>query len=295
MSTTLESESPIAIDKVSAVHEYSTPISIIEPRRGVRSLDWKELYAYRDLFFFLTWRTIKVRYAQSAIGIGWAVIQPVVEMVVYTIIFGGLAKVDSEGVPYAIFTFAGIVPWTYFSNAVSDGTSSLVGSANMISKVYFPRIILPLSAVLAKLLDFSIALIILAILMIWFGRVPNWNILALPFLIVLMALTAAGIGMWLTALAIQYRDIKHAMPHVVRLLMYAAPVVYPASLVPTQWQYVYALNPMVGVIEGFRSALLDTRPMPWAFIAIGAVTSLVVAFTGAMYFRNKERLFADVA
>ncbi|MCA9136341.1 MAG: ABC transporter permease [Planctomycetales bacterium] len=268
---------------------------VIEPREGWRRLDLVELYQYRDLYWFYTWRSIKVRYAQSAIGIGWAVIQPVFSMLVFNIVFGKLAKIESEGVPYAIFSFTALVPWTYFSNAVSEGTNSLVTGANMISKVYFPRLILPLSAVTAKLLDFVIAMGVLALLMIWFQVVPTWGILATPLLVIIMVLTASGLGSWLTALAVQYRDIKHAMTFVIQLMMYAAPVVYPTSLIPEKWQYLYALNPMVAVIEGFRSALLGTRPMPWDFIAIGGVMSVVIAITGLVYFRNRERLFADVA
>eukprot|EP00913_Durusdinium_trenchii_P010898 g10227.t1 len=271
------------------------PVTIIEARKGLQLIDVGELLAYRDLFLFLTWRSIKVLYAQSAIGIGWAIIQPVFSMLVFTVVFGKLAGIDSEGVPYAVFSFTALVPWTYFSNALTQSTNSLVQNANMISKVYFPRLILPLSAVTAKLLDFAIAMLVLAGLMAWYGVAPNWNALALPLLIVLMIVTAAGLGAWLTALAIQYRDVKHAMTFVVQLMMYAAPVVYPTSLIPEQYQYAYALNPMVGVIEGFRAALLGTRAMPWDFIVIGTASSLLIAFTGLVYFRNRERLFADVA
>jgi lipopolysaccharide transport system permease protein len=270
-------------------------VIVIEPRHGRRSIDFAELYQYRDLFVFLTWRSIKVRYAQSAIGIGWAVIQPLFSMLVFNIVFGTLAEIDSEGVPYAIFSFTALVPWTYFSNALSEGTNSLVTGANMISKVYFPRLILPLSAVTAKLLDFGIAMAMLVILMAWYQVVPGWEVIFLPLLILIMLMTAVGLGAWLTALAIQFRDVKHAMSFLVQLLMYAAPVVYPTSLIPEQWQRIYAINPLVGVIEGFRAALLDTRDMPWDFILIGSVSSSIIAFSGLTYFRSRERLFADVA
>ena len=275
------------------VHE--TPVIVIEPKSGWRLIDWKELREYRDLFLFLTWRHIKVRYAQSALGIGWAIIQPVFSMVVFTIIFGRLAKVSSDGAPYAVFSFVALVPWTYFSNALTEGVNSLVSNTNMLTKIYFPRLVLPLSAVLAKLLDFSIGLLILIALMLWYGIIPTWGIVLLPFLIALMILTASGLGMWLTALAVQYRDIKHGLNFAVQLLMYAAPVVYPASLIPERWQLLYAVNPMVGVIEGFRAALLGTRPMPWGMLAVGSVSALLIAVSGALYFRSKERLFADVA
>ncbi len=271
------------------------PITVIEPRTGWQLVDWQELVAYRDLFRFLVWREVKVRYAQSAIGIGWAIIQPLFSMVVFSIVFGRLAKVSSDGVPYALFSFAALVPWTYFSNALVDGANSLVSNASMLSKVYFPRLLMPLSSVIAKLVDFAIAMTILAALMMWYGHPPTWGALALPLLVFLMMLTAAGLGLWLTALAVQYRDIKHAMNFVSQLLMYAAPVVYPASLIPEQYRLAYALNPMVGVIEGFRAALLGTNPMPWDLIAVGTASALTIALTGCLYFRSRERLFADVA
>lgn len=280
-------------------------ITVIEPRPGWQFVDVKELLDYKDLYFFLTWRSVKVLYAQSAIGIGWAIIQPLFSMLVFTVVFGKLAKMDSEGVPYAVFSFTALVPWTYFANALTESTNSLVSNSNMISKVYFPRLILPLSAVTAKLVDFTIAMLMLFVLMIWFQVIPTWNVVFLPLLILLMMVTAVGLGSWLTALAIQYRDIKHAMGFVVQLLMYAAPVVYPTSLLPENYllfgkvnvapQLLYALNPMVAVIEGFRSALLGTRDMPWDFVLIGTISSLIMAGTGLVYFRSRERLFADVA
>lgn len=271
------------------------PTIVIEPRTGWRLVDWKELRDYRDLFFFLVWRSIKVRYAQSSLGVGWAIIQPVFSMLIFTVIFGRLAKVESDGAPYAVFSFVALVPWTYFANALTDATQSLVTNAQMLSKVYFPRLILPLSAVLAKLVDFAIAMVLLALLMLWYRQAPTAGLLMLPLLVALMVLIAAGLGMWLTALAVQYRDVNYAINFIVQLLMYAAPVVYPASLIPERWQYLYALNPMVGVIEGFRAALLGTRPMPWDFLALGTATAVVVALTGMLYFRRREQLFADVA
>ena len=268
---------------------------IIEARPGWRAIDWKELLQYSDLFRFLIWREIKVRYAQSAIGIGWAVIEPLFSMLMFTVIFGQLAKVSSDGAPYALFSFAALVPWTYFSNALVDGVNCLVTEANMLRKIYFPRMLMPLSAVCAKLVDFGFAMFVLLGLMLWYRVTPNWGILFLPFLIVLMMLTAAGMGILLTALAIQYRDVKHAMSFLVRILMYAAPVVYPASLIPKKYQLLYALNPMVGIIEGFRAVLLSTRPMPWDLLAIGTLNAFLVAAFAVIYFRGRERLFADVA
>jgi len=270
-------------------------IMVIEPRSGWRLVDWRELFAYRDLFRFLIWREIKVRYAQSAIGIGWAIIQPVFSMLVFSIVFGRLAGIDSDGVPYAAFSLAALVPWTYFSNALVDGANSLVSNASMLSKVYFPRMLMPLASVVAKLVDFAIAMVILSGVMIVYGVVPTWGVLTLPLLVILMMLTAAGLGMLLTALAVQYRDVKHAMNFVVQLLMYASPVVYPTSLIPDRYQLLYAHNPMVGVIEGFRAALLGSRAMPWDLLLVGACSALGFAVTGLFYFRRKERIFADVA
>jgi lipopolysaccharide transport system permease protein len=288
----MKSQTPGNYSEPSAATQH---ITIIERRSGWRLIDFRELYQFRDLFRFLVWRGIKVLYAQSAIGIGWAVIQPMFSMLVFTIVFGKLAKISSDGAPYAVFSLAGLVPWTYFSNALTEGTNSLVQNSSMISKVYFPRLVLPMAAVFAKLVDFSIAMLMLGTLLIWFGIVPTWGVLAIPLLVLIMMLSAAGLGMWLTALAIQYRDVKHAMSFVVQLLMYACPVVYPTSLISPKYQLLYAMNPMVGVIEGFRAALLGTRTMPWDWIAVGALCSVFLFLSGALYFRSKERLFADVA
>ena len=292
------------MSEIASTTPPDVPTTIIKPRTGWQLIDWAEMRDYRDLFRFLVWREIKVRYAQSMLGIGWAIIQPLFSMIVFTIIFGRLAQVKSDGAPYAIFSFVALVPWTYFANALTDSTASMVANANIISKVYFPRIFLPLAAVVSKLLDFCIAMVLLGVLLIWYQIAPNWGVLAFPLLIALMMLTAGGLGMWLTSLAIQYRDIKYASNFIVQLLMYCAPVVYPASLIPDHYvvqgvalnpRLLYALNPMVGVIEGFRSALLGTNPMPWDLIGIGSISALLVAFTGCLYFRRKERLFADVA
>ncbi len=269
--------------------------TVIERKAGWRWVNWHELWEYRDLFFFLVWRDVKTRYAQSILGIGWAVIQPVFSMIVFTIVFGNLAKVSSEGLPYAIFNYTAMVPWTYFSNALTASTGSLVASKDLITKVYFPRLVVPIAPVIGKLVDFGIAFLILLGMMLWFQIPPTIWVLVLPLLIGLMMLTAAGLGMWLTALSIQYRDINYAMGFAVQLLMYAAPVVYPASSVPQQFRLLYALNPMVGVIEGFRSALLNTNPMPWDFIAIGTVVAVLLLVTGIFYFRRMEKIFADVA
>lgn len=272
-----------------------TQRTIIEPKRGWQLIDFKELKEYRDLFYFLVWRDIKVLYKQTVLGFGWAIIRPVFSMIVFSIVFGRLAKVPSDGVPYPIFSYAALIPWTYFSNAMNKSTQSLISNADMLTKVYFPRLIIPMTPVLAGLVDFVIAFSILALLMVWYGIAPTINTLFLPLLILLMILTASGIGMWLSAMAIQYRDIRHGIQFLVQLLMYSAPVVWPVSLIPDQYRIFYGIYPMAGVIEGFRSSLIGTNPMPWDLIIVGTLSALAIAVSGALYFRRMERIFADVA
>jgi len=290
----MEQNSIIKNDRNNISSGTTNPITVIEVGSSWQLIDLRELCRYRDLFFFLVWRDVKTRYAQSVMGIGWAIIQPLFSMLVFTIVFGHLAEVSSDGVPYAIFSYTALVPWTYFSSSLTDSSASLISASGMISKVYFPRLVIPLSPVLGKLLDFGIALLILFGMMFYFGFIPSLWTLTLPLLVLLMMLTAAGMGMWLTAMAIQYRDIKYAMGFGVQLLMYAAPVVYPASSVSNAFRLYYGLFPMVGVIEGFRSALLGTNPMPWDLIGIGAGVAIILFISGALYFRHMERVFADV-
>lgn len=271
------------------------PQIIIEPKSGWQVIDWQELREYRDLFYFLVWRDIKVLYKQTILGFAWAIIRPVTSMIIFSVIFGGLAKVPSDGVPYPIFTYVALLPWTYFSTAMTASTDSLIANAGMLTKVYFPRLVIPMSPVLAKLVDFGIAFIILGLMMAWYRIMPTLNILFLPLLILLMILTAVGIGTWLSSLAVQYRDVKHASQFITQILMYAAPVVWPASLIPEQFRLLYGLYPMAGVIEGFRAALIGATPMPWDLILMGTFSSLVIAISGVFYFRRMERTFADVA
>ncbi len=269
---------------------------IIDPQDQKRKLiNWQELWQYRDLFLFLVWRDIKTRYAQSILGIGWAVIQPVFSMIVFTIVFGNLAKVNSEGVPYAIFSYTALVPWTFFSTSLTSASGSLISSKNLITKVYFPRLIIPISPVLGKMIDFGISFLILLGLMVWYGVKPTIWALMVPVFIILMMLTSAGVGMWLTALSIQYRDVRYGSNFFIQLLMYASPVIYGSSSIPEKYQILYALNPMVGVIEGFRASLLGTRPMPWELLGVGALMAVAFFLSGALYFRSMERYFADVA
>jgi lipopolysaccharide transport system permease protein len=269
---------------------------IIDPDdKKNKLINWQEIWQYRDLFFFLVWRDVKTRYAQSVLGVGWAIIQPVFSMIVFTIIFGNLARVDSEGVPYAIFSFTALVPWTFFASSLASASGSLINSKNLLTKIYFPRLVIPLSPVIGKLIDFGISLLILVGLMFWYGVIPTIWTLMLPVFIIMMMLTSAGVGMWLTALSIQYRDIRYGAEFFIQLLMYGSPVIYATSIIPEKYQIIYALNPMVGVIEGFRAALLGTRAMPWNLIGIGSLMAIAFFLSGALYFRSMERYFADVA
>jgi lipopolysaccharide transport system permease protein len=268
---------------------------VIRADNQSKLIDFAELWNYRDLLFFLVLRSFKVKYAQSILGVGWAVIQPLVATLIFTIIFGRVAKVSSDGVPYFLFSLCAMVPWNYFSNTLTDSTNSLVQNTNMLSKVYFPRIVLPLAAVFSKLLDFLIGLVLLIIMIAIYQFPFSWNVLLLPLMIIVLLLNSLGLGLWLSALAIQYRDVKHAMTFLVQFLMYLAPVVYPTSNIPENWRLFYAINPMVGVIEGFRSIFLNTGPIPWTYLGIGFFVSLIIFLLGIFYFKKAERHFADVA
>ena len=272
---------------------------VIEPAHRRPVVDWRELREYRDLFYFLIDRDIKVLYKQTVLGFGWAILRPVLSMVIFTVIFGGLAQVDSDGVPYALFSYAALVPWLYFSTALSAGALSLVNNTDMLTKVYFPRLIFPLTPVFSKLVDFAISFVIIFALMAWFRVPPTPRLLVLPLFIALMMLTTAGISLWLAAMSVQYRDVKHAMPFLTQILMYAAPVVWSAALIGERFgptgRLLFGLYPMVGVIEGFRVALLNTGPMPWDTLAVGTLSATVIFVTGLFYFRRMEVTFADVA
>lgn len=272
---------------------------VIESSKGKKILDFKELFYYKDLLYFFVLRDITVLYKQTILGILWAILNPIFQMVVFSVIFGKLASIPSDGIPYPIFSFAGILPFNYFSQSLSTASLSLVSSTGIFTKIYFPRILIPLTPVLSKLADFFVAFLILIGMMIFYNIYPTWNILFLPILIFLMILTSMGLGMWFSSLAIQYRDIKFALNFVTSLLMYAAPVVYPASLILQKAGYgfylLYGLYPMVGVIEGFRASLLGVSEMPWDIIGIGSISSILIFISGAVYFKRTERIFADVA
>ncbi len=272
---------------------------IIKPKKGWQVIDWKELLEYTDLFYFLILRDVKALYKQTVLGFAWAIIRPVFSMIIFSVIFGNLAGLSSDGIPYPIFSYSALIPWTYFSTAMTNSTSSLISGMQFLTKVYFPRLIIPLTPVFAGLVDLLISYILIFFLICWYKIELTLNIFWIPLLVVLLVLTSAGIGMWLSAMAIQYRDIKHGIGFLSQLLMYAAPVVWPVSLISEKFgetvKLIYGLYPIVGVIEGFRAALIGHKPMPWDLITIGFISSFLLFIFGAIYFKKKEKIFADVA
>ncbi len=268
---------------------------IIKPSKGWVGLNLKDLWVYRELVYFLTWRDIKVRYKQSVLGILWAILKPFMTMVVFTIFFGNLAKIPSDGVPYPIFSYTAILPWELFASALIVASRSMVGSGNMISKIYFPRMIVPLSSIMASVVDFFIGFVILIGMMLFYRVTPTINILWLPLLILLTLVSALGVGFWTSALMVRYRDVGYLMPFVTELWKFLTPVVYPASMIPEKWRLLYALNPMTGVVEGFRYALLGTtQSVSLPMVLISAGISILILITGLFYFRRMEKQFADM-
>jgi lipopolysaccharide transport system permease protein len=271
-----------------------SPELIIEAGRTERQY-WQDLWRYRELFYFLAWRDILVRYKQTAIGVAWALIRPFLTMVVFTVIFGKLAQLPSEGVPYPILVFAAMLPWQFFANSLSESSGSLIGNANLISKVYFPRLIVPTSAIVVSFVDFLISGIILLGLMAWYNFVPSWRILTLPLFVIIAFAASLGAGLWLASLNVQYRDFRYIVPFLVQFGLYVSPVGFSSSIVPPQWRFIYSLNPMVGVIDGFRWAILGGESqlyLPGFLLSVGLVVLLLAS--GIWYFRKMERTFADV-
>ena len=268
-------------------------VTIVEPKSGWQIINFKELKEYRDLFYSLVWRDIKVLYAQTILGFLWAILQPLIQIIIFTIIFGKIAKIATDGIPYFLFSSVAIIPWTYMSQSMTQSSQSLVQGQNMLGKVYFPRLIFPMTPVLAKLVDFMISILIILAIAIYYRVLPTWNLLFFPVFVLLMVSISAGIGMWLSAMAIRFRDVKHAMPFAIRMLMYTAPIVYSASSIPEKYRIIYSLNPIVAVIEGFRACFLGT-PVPWPFIWPGVITGIIVLISGAFYFKRMERVFVDV-
>lgn len=270
------------------------PELVIRPSSGWKAVDLTEVWRYRELLGFLVWRDVKSRYKQTALGAAWAIIQPLAGMVIFTLFFGRVAKIPSNGIPYSLFAYAALLPWTYFANAVSNGTGSLVGNANLITRVYFPRLIIPGAAVVGGLVDSAIALLVLAPLMAWHGFVPPFSaVVAVPLLYLLTAALALGVSLWLTALNVRFRDVRNAVPFLLQLWMFATPVVYPLSLVPERYRWLAALNPVAGIVEGFRSALFS-RAFDATAIAMSAAIAAILVASGAFFFRRVERTFADV-
>ncbi len=271
-----------------------TPCILIKPGKGLQHLDLGELVSYSDLLYFLIGRNIRVKYKQTVLGGLWAVIQPFFMMVVFTLFFGRLAKIPSDGIPYPLFTYSALIVWVYFAQAVSQSANSIVGDSSLITKVYFPRIIIPLTPVLSGLVDFLVSFVVLVAMMLSFGITPSPMALAIPLLALLMIFTACGTGMILAALNAKYRDIQYTIPFLLQLWMFTSPIVYPASMVPERFRLVYALNPMTGVIEGFRAALLNTGPFPTGMVLVSCAVSVAIFLSGVFYFKQVERYFADV-
>jgi lipopolysaccharide transport system permease protein len=266
----------------------------LEPPHGWVGLKLPELWQYRELIYFLTWRDIKVRYKQTALGAAWAVIQPFFTMLVFSVFFGRLAKMPSDGIPYPIFAYAALVPWTFFASGLTQSADSLVGSANLLRKVYFPRLLIPMASVFSGMVDFVIAFGVLLAMMLFYGLTPTVNVLWLPLLVLLALVTALGVGLWLSALNVMFRDVRYVVPFVVQFWLFATPIAYPSSLLQEPWRTIYGLNPMAGVVEGFRWALLGTSTAPGPMVSVSAAVAVVMLIGGAFFFRRMERTFADI-
>jgi lipopolysaccharide transport system permease protein len=276
------------------VDDGPVPYLRLEPSQGWVSLKLRELWEYRELLYFLIWRDVKVRYKQTVLGAAWAVIQPFFTMVVFSVFFGRLAKVPSDGIPYPIFSYAALVPWTFFAHGLNQASNSLVGHASLIKKVYFPRLAIPIASMLAGTVDFALAFIVLLGMMLAYGLVPTVHALWLPFFLLLALITSLGVGLWLSAMNVQFRDVGYTVPFITQFWMFATPVAYPSSLLPEPWRTLYGINPMAGVVEGFRWALLGADTAPGPVIIVSSLTALALLVSGAFYFRRMEKTFADV-
>lgn len=271
----------------------NTALTVIKPKKGWQMLNLKELIEYGDLFFFLAWREIKIMYAQTILGVFWAILKPCMQIIVFTVIFGKIANVSTEGIPYFLFSTVAIIPWTYMSQAIQEASQSLILGQHILSKVYIPRLIFPLVPVLARLIDFGISISIVLAVMLYYHVHPTLNLLFVPFFMLLMVSVPLSVGLWLSSLAIRFRDVKHAIPFLLQILIYTAPIVYSTSSMPEKYRNIYSFNPIVGVIEGFRACLLGT-PLPWSSIWPGVITAILLVLSGAYYFRRMERIIVDV-
>jgi lipopolysaccharide transport system permease protein len=282
------------VTSAAAVESAKEPTVLIRPTSGFARLDLRAVWQFRELLYFLTWRDVKVRYKQTVIGAAWAILQPLLTMVVFTVVFGHFAKIPSDGLPYSVFTYTALLPWNYFSQAISRSGASLVGDTNLVKKVYFPRLIIPLSAVASPLVDFFIAFFVLVAMLVWFGIPIRWNLLSVPVFLLLAVLTALAVGLWLSALNARYRDVGHTIPFLTQFWMFASPVAYSVSVVPEKWRFVYGLNPMAGVIEGFRWGLLGTEEPAFGVMALSTIVILSLLIGGTVFFKRMERTLADV-
>ena len=269
-------------------------VTRVEPSKGWVSLRLPEIWEYRELLYFLIWRDIKVRYKQTVLGGAWAIIQPFFTMVVFSIFFGRLAKVPSDGIPYPIFSYTALVPWAFFANGLNQASNSLVGNANLINKVYFPRMAMPLASVLSGIIDFMLAFVMLVGMMFYYGMLPSLNAIWLPFFLVLALVTSLGTSLWLSAMYVQFRDVRHIVPFLTQIWLFSTPIAYPSSLIQEPWRTVYGINPMAGVVEGFRWALLGVGSAPGPIIVVSSAVAVSLLLTGAFYFRRMEKTFADV-
>jgi lipopolysaccharide transport system permease protein len=282
------------VPRLSSVKPADVPVICIEPSTGWVPLNLKDLWDYRELLYFFIWRDIKVRYKQTVLGAAWAIVQPFFTMVVFSIFFGRLAKVPSDGIPYPLFSYAALVPWTFFANGLNHGSNSLVSGANLLKKIYFPRPAMPIATVLSGVVDFLLAFVVLMGMMLYYGYVPTMNVLWLPFFLLLALTTSLGVSLWLSATNVLFRDVGYLIPFLAQLWLFATPIAYPSSLLPEPWRTLYGINPMVGVVEGFRWALLGVNTAPGPIIIVSSLTSFLLMVTGAFYFRRMERTFADV-
>lgn len=271
-----------------------SPVLNIEPSNTWVSLKLGELWQYRELLYFLIWRDIKVRYKQTVLGAAWAIIQPLFSMLIFSLFFGRLAKMPSDGIPYPLFSLAALVPWTFFANGLNQSSNSLVASANLLKKVYFPRLVIPIATVLAGVVDFALSFVVLLGMMAFYGIAPTINLLWMPLFLLLALVTSLAVGLWMSALNVKYRDVRYIVPFVIQVWMFSTPIVYPSSLLPASWRTIYGLNPMVGVVEGFRWALLGTNTTPGFMIVVSAAAALLILVGGAFYFRHMEKSFADI-
>ena len=281
------------LDTIAGAAVEQEPLLVLRPRHGWQQLGLKDLWQYRELLYFLCWRDIKVRYKQTALGVAWAIVQPLMTMVLFSLFFGRLAKMPSDGIPYPLFVFTALVPWMFFSNGITQSSGSLVENASLLKKVYFPRLAVPIASIIAGVVDFFCSFVVLILLMLYYGVVPSWSVLTLPVFLALACTASLGIGLWLSALNVQFRDVRYVIPFLTQLWLFATPIAYPSSLLSEPLRSLYGLNPMVGVVEGFRWALLGTETSPGPMVLVSALVSVLVLVSGAFYFRRMEVTFSD--